>query len=167
MCPPLQPAPIARRFSSAAPYFPNPTMPSPEEPSAEQLTLITNLAPYFRHLNDGKDADAFFERLFNLWFVRWRLKLQDYGRCQRRLDQGMNEKMQWIRDELQSAASLAAEGPVEWQWQAYMRICEGRLGVPAKRKYGDVDGRDDARPRPQPRPKKVRASSDGQIDAST
>lgn len=69
-------------------------MPSPGEPSAEQLMLIANLAPYFRHLNHGNDADAFFEHLFNLWFVRWHLKLQDYGRCQSRLDQGMNEKMQ-------------------------------------------------------------------------
>lgn len=69
-------------------------MPSQGEPSAEQLMLIESLAPYFRHLNHGDDADAFFERLFDLWFVQWRLKLQDYGRCQSRLHEGMSEKMQ-------------------------------------------------------------------------
>ncbi len=48
------------------------------EQFAEQLTLIDSLAPYFRHLK-ACDLDMFFERLFDLWFIRWRLKLQDYG----------------------------------------------------------------------------------------
>ena len=48
------------------------------EQFAEQLKLIDSLAPYFRHLKEC-DLDLFFERLFDLWFIRWRLKLQDYG----------------------------------------------------------------------------------------
>lgn len=61
--------------------------------TTEQLVLIDALAPYFRHLNSC-DAETFFERLFDLWFIRWRLKLQDFGGNIGRLNNGMRRQME-------------------------------------------------------------------------
>lgn len=71
------------------------------ESFAEQLVLIKALAPYFRQL-DSRDTGTFFERLFDLWFIRWRLKLQDFGGQISRLNKGMRRQMEvWL---LRSAA---------------------------------------------------------------
>ena len=48
------------------------------EQFADQVVLIDALAPYFRHLKRS-DKRIFFARLFDMWFIRWRLKLQDHG----------------------------------------------------------------------------------------
>ncbi|KAF8156252.1 hypothetical protein BJ912DRAFT_937123 [Pholiota molesta] len=64
--------------------------PSPE--LSEQLVLIKDLAPYYRHLRDD-DVAIFFERLFDFWFTHWRLKRQDYGGNDVLLKDGMKRKM--------------------------------------------------------------------------
>lgn len=43
-----------------------------------QLAFIRDLGPYYHLVKGSNDEGTFFDRLFDLWFLRWPLKLQDY-----------------------------------------------------------------------------------------
>lgn len=59
---------------------------------AEQVELIKDLAPSYRAVKDRKDGPMFLGRLFDLWFIRWHLKLQDYGGSEEALEDARAQK---------------------------------------------------------------------------
>lgn len=43
----------------------------------DQKAFIADLGPYSKTV-DKKDRGAFFERIYHLWFVRWKLDVQNF-----------------------------------------------------------------------------------------
>lgn len=59
-----------------------------------QVAFIVELAPYYRAIRHIDSASDFLGQLFDLWFIRWRLKLQDYGGNIESLNDGIRQKME-------------------------------------------------------------------------
>ncbi|KAF9479004.1 hypothetical protein BDN70DRAFT_895297 [Pholiota conissans] len=139
-------------------------MPESVDALEAQLALLNSLAPYYRSVYDAtggettKDETAFLERLYDWWFIFWRLKIQDFGGTAKSLSNATKRKQQWIVEQLQLAASTAPEGPLERSWQMQLTVWEGRCGVSAKRKYTERDNSESVETptRPCPRPKKAK-----------
>ncbi|KAF8202452.1 hypothetical protein BJ912DRAFT_920809 [Pholiota molesta] len=95
---------------------------------AEQVELIKDLAPSYRAVKGRKDGPMFIGRLFDLWFIRWRLKLQDYGGSEEALEDARVQKKAWIEGALDLAASLLPEGPCPRSPRKVMTVQERRQG---------------------------------------
>ncbi|KAF8958687.1 hypothetical protein BDZ97DRAFT_1761921 [Flammula alnicola] len=110
----------------------------------EQITLINQLAPYYKKAIEADERQDFLEHVYNLWFIRWCLKLEDYE------DEGfLNHTMAKMRTAIRKdlfwtaaaigevsqppqTSNVAEEVQVAERkrtWQDYLAICEARAGI--------------------------------------
>ncbi|KAF8950644.1 hypothetical protein BDZ97DRAFT_1770998 [Flammula alnicola] len=114
--------------------------PSPLD-AIEQIKLINQLAPYYKKAVETGERQDFLEHVYNLWFIRWCMKLEDYEdqgflkHTMGKMRMAIRKDLFWTAaaiGEVSQTSNVAEEVQVAEQertWQDYLSICEARAGI--------------------------------------
>ncbi|KAF8907606.1 hypothetical protein CPB84DRAFT_1843824 [Gymnopilus junonius] len=121
-----------------------------------QEALVRDLAPYYHEVQGTDHEETFLDRLFNLWFICWPLRLAAHAGDYEMLLHAQEAQKKHIAKDLKVYAYFSSSENLKWTWAQKLSLCKRCQGISSKRKAcpGDFDNSLAAKhPCPRPRPR--------------